>query len=143
MEAQPAETRIPEAEHHPENVVFVIEKVLFLACFGHLKGGVHDPASLGPNIFVIKERSPPHPKDTGQLQAKRLNARHRQKLATLALEINKKGPKTINISPTWVPTSQNGCQHRCKIDEKSRLRRGCVSGAFWESLFVKNVECAL
>ena len=57
-------------------------------------------------IIVDAERSPPHPKDTGHLQAKRLNARHRQKLATLALKINKKGPKTINISPKWVPKSQ-------------------------------------
>ena len=28
-EAQPAATRIPEAEHHPENVVFVVEKASF------------------------------------------------------------------------------------------------------------------
>ncbi len=28
-EAQPAATRIPEAEHHPENDVFVVEKASF------------------------------------------------------------------------------------------------------------------
>ena len=54
-------------------------------------------------VIVDAERSPPHPKDTGHLKAKRLNARHRQKPATLALKINKKGPKTVNISPKWVP----------------------------------------
>ena len=48
MEAQPAETRIPEAEHHLENVVFVIEKPSLLACFGHLKGGVRETISLEP-----------------------------------------------------------------------------------------------
>ena len=26
----------------------VIEKALFLACFGHLEGGVHDPRFTGP-----------------------------------------------------------------------------------------------
>ena len=41
-------TRIPEAETHIENVVFVIEKASFLACFGHLKGGVHDPCIMEP-----------------------------------------------------------------------------------------------
>ena len=46
--AQPAATRSPEAEHRPENVVFVIEKALFLACFGHLKGGVRETISLEP-----------------------------------------------------------------------------------------------
>ena len=41
-EAQPAATRIPEAEHHPENDVSVVEKASFLASFGHLKGGVRE-----------------------------------------------------------------------------------------------------
>ena len=36
-------------------------------------------ASKGrPKVIVDAERSPPHPKDTGHLKAKRLNARHRQ-----------------------------------------------------------------
>ena len=46
-----AATRIPEAEPHPENVVFVIEMVSFSTCYGHVKGGVHDPSSMEP-IYV-------------------------------------------------------------------------------------------
>ena len=32
---QPAGTRIPAAVHHPENMVFVVKKALFYACFGN------------------------------------------------------------------------------------------------------------
>ena len=38
-----------------------------------------------------------------------------------------------NMSKTW-KYHQNGSQNRSKIDEKSRLRRGCVFGAFWGGL---------
>ncbi len=48
VKAQHAVTKIPEAEHHPENVVSVIEKALFLACFGNLKGGVRETISSEP-----------------------------------------------------------------------------------------------
>ena len=51
MKAQPAATRTPEAEHHPEHVGFVIEKVSFLVCFGHLKGGVRETRSLEPILI--------------------------------------------------------------------------------------------
>ena len=37
-----------EAEPHPENVVFVIEKTSFWECFDHLKGGVRDTRLLEP-----------------------------------------------------------------------------------------------
>ena len=50
VKAQPAATRTPEAEHHPEHVGFVIEKVSFLVCFGHLKGGVRETRSLEPKV---------------------------------------------------------------------------------------------
>ena len=46
--AQPAATRIPEAGHHLENVVSVIEKASFWTCFGNLKGGVRETISLEP-----------------------------------------------------------------------------------------------
>ena len=46
--AQPAATRIPEAKHHPKNVVFVIEKVSFYVFSGHLKGGVREIIFLVP-----------------------------------------------------------------------------------------------
>ena len=43
-----AAARNLEAEPHPENVVFVIEKTSFWECFDHLKGGVRDTRFLEP-----------------------------------------------------------------------------------------------
>ena len=74
-----------------------------------------------------RRASPPHPKDTGHLNAKRLNARRWQKLAMLAPKIDKKASQN----------HQNIIKMAPKIDKKSRLRRRCVFGAFLEANFPK------
>ena len=51
--------------------------------------------------------------------------RHRQKKS------KKKHIEINEMSPKWVPKST---QRRPKINQKSRLRRGCVSGASWAAV---------
>ena len=44
----------PRIEHHPKASSKQTENVSLAKLFNHLWGGVHDPQSLGPNIFHIK-----------------------------------------------------------------------------------------
>ena len=60
------------------------------------------------------------------VEANYFKARSLQKLATLAIKKDKKVVQIIKISPKWVPKSIRNLW-------KSRLRRGCVFGAFWGS----------
>jgi len=44
----------PETEPHPKPSSKHIEIASLAIFLSHLNGGVHDPASLGPNIVVIQ-----------------------------------------------------------------------------------------